>query len=670
MLMNRRRSYLWAVGLMLAAVLARPGTALAAGYRIELQAQPARPRAGTAEPCAITAKITDALGSPVRDGTEVTFITTLGTIDPPRARTSGGLARAELRSTTAGTAEVSVLVEGQREVTVIEFVGAAVKPSPRPAPMIKIQAKYVAYSADHDCITATDHARAEHGALVIEAGNLQYEVSRGMLKAQHGVRVTSGGKTLEGERACYHVMTCDGVLLRAQEGVERVAFRADDLAAPAPEPFGESASFLPTDTSDTNTWIVAREVVVFPSDRIQFTDARLYVGDRRIFSLPHYVAPLHGQRSLLNQIFSISSTGGLNLDMPFYYAADESHAGSLHLRRRSSGGYGYGGIGWSLGLEEQYRFGPGSRGTLAVDDLTESTRSVRLDHAIEFGPGSRVDMGVNYYRYSPSYPGALTGRAFYSRRLSGADLNVIALGSSVAGIANWSVDGNMRWGDRPLGRTGIGYDLTANLGYGGAQYGYGGGLCFGGGVGISPSPWEISKSTTATLDLAQQVVWAQVGGQRTALDLRGMLRQGLGNLGSAMVSYSYDLSRGGYYSSYGRQQLSLNAYLSQGLAWRASGYASYALDLKSLFASGSLSYSLPLQRNDLGESPWRFDLRGSYAQFGTGQSTNSRIAIGRAVGAYEALLCYSPTGNYGYGSYGYGYGRGKTLWLEFSPLGY
>lgn len=654
---------------MLAAALARPGTAVAAGYHIEVQAQPQRPRAGSDEPCAVTVRVTDALGAPVRDGTEVTLVTTLGAVDPPLARTSGGLARAELRSAVPGAAEVSVLVEGQREVMVVEFTGGAARPAPRPAPMIRIQARYVAYSADYDCITASDQARAEHGPLVIEAGNLQYEVARGLLKAQHGVRVSSGGKTIEGERACYHVTTCDGMLLRAQEGVERVAFRADDLDGAGPEPIG-GADFLPTDTSDTNTWIVARDAVIFPSDRIQFSDARLYVGDKRVFSLPHYVAPLRGQRNLLNQVFSLSSGGGLNLDVPFYYAADTAHAGSLHLRRRAAGGYGYGGTGWSLGLEEQYRLGARSRGTLAVDDLTDNTRSLRLDHQLDFGPESRVDMGLNYYRYNPSYPGALTGRALYSRRLSDADLNVIALGSSIAGATSWSVDGNMRWGDRPLGHSGVAYDVTANLGYGGAQYGYGGGLCFGGGVGLSPRAWEISKGTTATLNVGQQFVWAQIGGQRTAFDLRAMLRQSLGGLGAAMLSYDYNLSRGGYYSSYGRQQLSLNAYMSQGLSWRASGYASYSLDRRSLFSSGGVSYALPLQQKAGGESPWRLDLRGSYAQFGSSRTMNSRIAIGRAIGAYEALLCFSPSGSYGYGSYGYGYGRGKSLSLEFTPLGY
>jgi hypothetical protein len=651
--------------------------AVAAQYAIDIDAQPQRPPAGGEQPCVITVRLTDTVGAPVRDGTQVTFVTTLGTIDPQVATTVGGIARADLACATPGRVEVSVLVEGQRNAVVVEFTGSAPQPAtatppaPRakPAPMIRIEGKYVAYSADYGCITAADQARAQHGALVIEAGNLQYEIARGLVKAQHAVRVRNGAAVLEGERACYHISTCDGVLLRAQEGVERVAFRADALGAAAATPTA-AADLAPADTTDTTTWIVARNAIVFPSDRIQFTNATLYVGDKRVFSLPHYVAPLRGQRNLLNQVFSVSSSGGLNLDLPFYYAANVSHVGSLHLRRRSRDGYGYGQVGWSLGVEEQYRFSQRSTGTLAVDGITDSTRSVRMDHQLDLGTNGRVSMGLNYYRYNPSYPGALTGRAFWSKRVNSADLSVIALGSSMAGQATWSLDSSMRWGNRPIGHSGFDYDVMTNLGYGSAQYGYGGGLCLGGGLAVSPPSWEISRSTSASLDLAQQFLWAQIGGQRTTFDARAMVRQGLGVLGALTMSYDYNLSQGGYYSTYGRQQLSLNAYLSRGFRWRASGYASYSLDRDSFFASGNASYSLPIQQSGDGSSPWRLDLRGSVARFGTAQSMSSRIAIGRAVGSYEALLCYSPTASYGYGSYGYGYGGGKTLWLEFAPLGY
>jgi hypothetical protein len=654
-----------------AAILATcAGAARGADYLLVIEAQPQRLAAGADQPCAITVRATDTTGAPAPDGTEVTFVTTLGHIDPQRALTAGGLARAELKSPTPGRAEVSILVGNQHEMVMVEFSsrGPAAAAAPKPPPMVRIDGGYVAYSADYDCITATDKARARHGHLVVEAGNIQYEVTRGVLKAQHDVRVHSGAAELEGDRACYSVPTCDGVLLRTENGVERISFRGEDLQ-PSSSAVASGASFLPTDTSDTTTWIVARDATVFPNDRIQFSSATLYVGDRRIFSLPYYVAPLRGQRSLLNQMFSISSSGGLNLDLPFYYSANQTHAGSLHLRHRAGGTYGYGRPGWSLGLEERYRLGAGSAGTVAIDDLTESTRSMRIDHQIEFAPLTRLNMGVNYYRYNPSYPGALTARALYSSRLSHADLNVMALASSIGGTSSWSVDGSMRWNDRPIAHSGFNYDVVSSLGYGSSQYGYGGGVLASAGFGLGPPDWEIAKSTSAGLDLFQQYTWAQIGGSRTNFSARALLRQGLGALGTANLSYNLDISRGGFYSTYGRQQINLNAYLGQAPLWRAAGYISYSLDRASTFASGSVSYRLPIEKKSSGTSPWRLDLRGSYAQFGTANSMSSRVAIGRALGDYEVLMCYSPTANYGYGSYGYGYGRGKSFWIEFGALG-
>ena len=663
---SRRTSYLPGAALAAALMLLPAGFAVAAGYQLELQAEPRLTVVEAAAPVAITVKVTDATGAPAADGTEVIFVTTLGAIAPENAATLGGLARAELTSTVPGKAQVSVLVAGQREVVEVEFKGAAAsRPAPKPSSMVRIDGRYVAYSAEYDCITATDRARARQGDLVIEAGNIQYQITRGLLKAQHDVRVSSGEANLEGDRLSYSVSSGSGTLLCARERVERIGFHADDLAARAAAQ--DNADFAPLDTSDTNTWVVARDAIVFPRDRIQFSNATLYVGNKRVLTLPHYVAPLRGQGGLLNQVFSFTSSGGVNLDLPFYYAADSAHVGSLHLRHRARGGYAYGGRGWSLGIEEQYRLSPGSAGKLAVDNLTASTRSLRLDHSLDFGPDARASLGVNYYRYNPSYPAALTGRAFYYHRLPDADLNVIALGSSIGGAANWSLDTNLRWGGMELGRSGIGYDVTANLGYGGGQVGYGGGLGMGAGLGVAPPAWKIGKRTAATLDLAQQYQWAQVGNLRSMFDAQAVLRQGLGGLGVMSLSYNYSLSQGGYYASYGRQRLNLNAYLNRGMLWNASGYASYSLDRDTLFASGGISYHLPIDEKGA-ELPWRLDLRGSYTHFSTATAVNSRVALGRALGRYEVLLCYSPTSSYGYSTYGYG--SGKSFWVELAPLGF
>ena len=56
----------------------------------------------------ITAVVTESVGTPVQNGTQVTFSTTLGTVDPQESRTQDGRATTRLLAgKTTGTAIVS-----------------------------------------------------------------------------------------------------------------------------------------------------------------------------------------------------------------------------------------------------------------------------------------------------------------------------------------------------------------------------------------------------------------------------------------------------------------------------------------------------------------------------------------------------------------------------------
>lgn len=81
------------------------------------------PANGTAE---LTAVVTEPSGTPVQNGTIVTFTTTLGTIDPAEARTQGGKVTARLNvGGQSGTARVGAF-SGSSKATEIELkIGAA-----------------------------------------------------------------------------------------------------------------------------------------------------------------------------------------------------------------------------------------------------------------------------------------------------------------------------------------------------------------------------------------------------------------------------------------------------------------------------------------------------------------------------------------------------------------
>lgn len=78
---------------------------------------------GTAE---VTATVIESAGTSVQNGTLVTFVSNLGTFDPPEAETEGGRATVTFRAgSRSGTARLSATSGGNRAADVEVLVGAA-----------------------------------------------------------------------------------------------------------------------------------------------------------------------------------------------------------------------------------------------------------------------------------------------------------------------------------------------------------------------------------------------------------------------------------------------------------------------------------------------------------------------------------------------------------------
>ncbi len=78
---------------------------------------------GTAE---VTASVIESAGTPVQNGTVVTFTSSFGIIDPREARTNGGTARVTFTGTQSGTAKIGAFSGGAKTVADLEVkVGGA-----------------------------------------------------------------------------------------------------------------------------------------------------------------------------------------------------------------------------------------------------------------------------------------------------------------------------------------------------------------------------------------------------------------------------------------------------------------------------------------------------------------------------------------------------------------
>lgn len=79
----------------------------------------------------ITAVVTESVGTPVQNGTLVTFSTTLGTVNPQESQTQDGRATTRLLGgKTAGTATVTAFSGGSISSTVSVQIGPTATPSP------------------------------------------------------------------------------------------------------------------------------------------------------------------------------------------------------------------------------------------------------------------------------------------------------------------------------------------------------------------------------------------------------------------------------------------------------------------------------------------------------------------------------------------------------------
>jgi len=652
-----------------AAWLAATLPACAAQWQLTARAQPARVTSlsGSAE---IIAEVRTEAAQPAPDGTDVFFTSTLGTI-VPSAQTQGGLARSRLASGTPGTAEVTVVAGATSARLIVEFSGDAASESPG-SRAVRFSGRYIAYSLEHQLVVAADRARLEQGRVFIEAENLQYDVALSSVKAQHNVRFGNGSKVVEGERLSYDITSKRGVLMRTRPEVTRVLFDADTLTETEAN-FAASGDILKAVEADAGrSWVVARQIVVYPGEKIQFTKAQLYLEGQRLINLPYHQIPLNSyqaKQGLVNQVFSFTS-GGINIDFPIYYMTSGKRSGSLHIRRTPYAGlYGE---GWSLGLQEEYDLGR-ARGMVSLDNPLSSTMGLRWEHHQAFGE-TMADVSFSRYRYLSGYPAMSYGNAFIRRNLGKADLTVTASGSSYGGGTDWSTSTALHWPQVALGARGWHYDLGADL-----RVGTGLGLAWPGvydtsgvltslglDVGLSSPTWQIgSKSSVSTNLLGRAGVGA--GGALQNLEARLSFRRNLGAASSAMITYTHVLGSQDYWSL-GRRRIDGNLFMEKGGRWSLSGFFSHDLTTSGLFASIGGRYNLPFDRRSDGAARWRVESDMGYSRYGGFQVTDTRVALSRDVGSGVVSLVFCPSGQTGYGPYGGGFGfnRGKRIWVEIA----
>jgi PKD repeat protein len=142
---------------------------------------------GTAE---VIATVVEAGGTPVHNGTEVTFQASVGTVDPPVARTEGGIARSTFRANGAsGTARVLAFSGGARSDEVEVRVGSAA------AETVTVRATPASIPQNGGPVQVTASVRDVSGNPLAGA-QVVFSADNGSLSSNSGVTDTNGEATV------------------------------------------------------------------------------------------------------------------------------------------------------------------------------------------------------------------------------------------------------------------------------------------------------------------------------------------------------------------------------------------------------------------------------------------------------------------------------------------
>ncbi|NCO92750.1 MAG: hypothetical protein GW880_15660 [Armatimonadetes bacterium] len=625
-------------------------------FRFLLRADPSVLVADGHSTSTLSVQANATAGTTVGDGTEVRFVTTLGVITES-ARLLNGSARATLRSgTLAGTASITAIIGVSREQLELEFLPAGAAPS-REGRLVAISGDYVAYSVERRVVTVSGKGSVRIRDLTIESDvKLTFQVDQERVLAEgrpgkNTVSLSNGLETVSGDQLSYDFRRRRGLLVRVSPKPARLGIQGEALATEENAAVGEG-EWLPIPTEGTQTWIVARRITIFPQEKIQFHHASVYVNDIHVVSLPVHVMSLsslpgrEGVSSLFgDRVIGYNSTGGVSLDVPFYYRANTQGTGAVRLRHAGGDGFYTQQSGWSLALEEQYYLGAKGEGSLVLDEVPRSDWGVSLQHEQTFGPNERGYAFLDFPRHRDLF----SRFSYYKRQPTfnfGAELyGTVPKEGRASGSSQlyWQLD------PKPLPGTPLAYTVTGDLSLS-HNFLTPGQTRFSQSVDFRVYPRALRLTPRTSLISSVQLDTYHDNTNRLDASVGGnlSLRHGLNSTSSLTLGYTYDPGALSYEGASTNEYLSLGMYASRG--WRSfmSMYATRGLREDSLYGYGSLAYRLsPLWHTT-------FDL--SYQDFSGITFTDYELGVGRTLGNLDARLAYSKS-------------RGKVF-LEFGTSMY
>jgi len=388
------------------------------------------------------------------------------------------------------------------------------------------------------------------------------------------------------------------------------------------------------DISKSSLVISAREILVFPGEKLQFKRPRFYQDGAFLVSMPFYSVGLYSTQLFSDQFVSVG-TQGLGLDLPVYYDLTPGSTGFVSLRHGEQSGRSVLSqrTGWSLDLNQGYNsLGGAGRytGQLGLTGMNRSDWGVRWNHSQEFTSDTRGTFFIDFPQHRSMFLSTNLSRQmgpyYVGLNLSG-NRNLTGFSTSAM-----NSDLYLEMVPKALGKTGYTYAVGGTAGYFATQTGDVKNRAITQGVQtrLYSKPFSLDKSTTITNYITLGHLWSnQSNSGNTMLASLAANKTFKG----ANVQLTYDFTKQPLFiTDGGNHRLTANLLASAGTKWNIYLFGSTMLDAPNSSILGELNYSIAPR--------WRFLFSAAMQQFSTSSYKDFQVGVGRNVGGREVVLSY------------------------------
>lgn len=286
---------------------------------------------------------------------------------------------------------------------------AAVAPpgTPEETLPVRIRADVFRYDRRTRVLTASGHVVLTFGDITILAGRLVADLGTGDVTAEDDVRLEVAGQAVRGRLLTYNLATRIGTLYEAETAYAgplvagRVTLRSERLEGDPRRYATAREAFATTcDPDDPLVSFTADEITVIVNDKIVGRRVSVWIGDRRLFTVPYFIFFLRErQASRLAPVVGYTEAEGWFLKTSYSYFLSPRSYGFVYgdwMER----------LGVGTGVEHHYQVG-GGRGAVFLYRLADrQTGGVDLrgiaSHTQQLAPGVAGTVFADYIGSSAS----------------------------------------------------------------------------------------------------------------------------------------------------------------------------------------------------------------------------------------------------------------------------